>query len=79
MKDSDLKTTLNELIVKYADAVGTNGQGAIRDILTSLRFIADEQGVDFQFVVESSEAVYDEEVEMDSLNASVIEHVNLKG
>lgn len=58
-----LKDRLIALIEEYAEEEGTNEQGALRDILTDLRHIADDKDLDFDFAGVGSEEVYNEELE----------------
>jgi len=53
-----LKNRLKELMAEYAQEVGTTGQSALRDIMTDLRHIADDQDLDFDYADIASEEVY---------------------
>jgi hypothetical protein len=74
-----MRDVLRALLAEHARTDGCNKRAAIRDFLTDLRHIAAEQGVNINDAIEGSEAVYNEEVELASLNASTIEHVNPGG
>lgn len=62
-----LKDRLIELMAEYAQEEGTSAQSALRDIMTDLRHIADDQDLDFDYAGIASEEVYEEENLMEGL------------
>ncbi len=56
-----MKTHLKQMIERWADNEGTTYQGALRDLLTDMRHIAEEVGLDFDAAVDGSADVFDEE------------------
>jgi hypothetical protein len=53
---------LKKMIQKVARVEGTSDQFALRDILTDLRHVCDDMGLDFDMAVEGSEEVHALEV-----------------
>jgi hypothetical protein len=49
---------LRTLLATYKKQEGTTDQGALRDSLTDLRHLADEQGLDFFKALDGSYEVY---------------------
>jgi hypothetical protein len=49
---------LEKAVREVAESEGTCLQGAIRDILTDLRVVADTLGLDFDMAIEGSLEVY---------------------
>jgi hypothetical protein len=49
---------LKKMILEVARVEGTHNQFALRDILTDLRHLCDNMGLDFDQAVEGSEEVY---------------------
>lgn len=54
---------LADMIQEVAKEEGTDEQGALRDIMTDFRHIADMYSLDIDRAAEESKAVHDEEVE----------------
>jgi hypothetical protein len=54
---------MKDMIREIAQTQGTNPQGALRDMLTDLRHIAQQENLDFDFAVQGSAEVYEEEQE----------------
>lgn len=54
---------LANLIQEIAKEGGTDEQGALRDIMTDFRHIAELYSLDIEQAVEGSKAVYAEEIE----------------
>ena len=49
------------MIERHAHSEGTTPQCALRDLMTDLRHVADDLGLDFDFAGFGSEEVYNEE------------------
>lgn len=58
-----MRKDLEFLMDKWIYSERCNMQSAVRDILTDLRHIAQDNGVDFDEAVEGSEEVFKEEEE----------------
>lgn len=56
-----LKKSLNALLNAYSEDQGTTSQASLRDMLTDLRHIADDLGLDFDDAGIASEELYNEE------------------
>jgi hypothetical protein len=57
-----MKKMIHDLIKQNAESEGTGLQESLRDVLTELRHIAGEMGLDFEAAVEGSAEVYSVEL-----------------
>lgn len=65
MKDKDLRKILDDLALEYNRSIHETDKlamGTIRDILTDIRHICKDRGIDFEDALEGSEEVFNEEV-----------------
>lgn len=57
----EIRSSINKLLISYRQHAGTDLRGAIRDALTELMFIAEENQLDFDRLVDGANEVYREE------------------
>jgi len=62
MNNGELKVALMALITSYQNRVGTTMAGAVRDVLSDLKHISDEEGLEFSERVDAAVEVALEEV-----------------
>lgn len=60
----EISDSLSDMIVKIAKREGTSLQAALRDVLIELRHLSDEKDLLFDHAVDTSDEVYEEEVEL---------------
>jgi len=65
------KATLKSVVEEYDDREGCGRQSALRDLLTDLRHLADDLGLDIHAALDGSYEVYLEERETKELETAV--------
>ena len=66
----NLRAMLEKLLETYLVEGNTTPEGAMRDVLTDLMHISQNEELDFDTILSGAEQVYQEEVELDE-NAGV--------
>ena len=69
-KEQELRTLRNALM-DYMEVEGADEQSALRDLLTDIRHLCDERGLNIYKALEGSYEVYLEESQIQSLCAGI--------